>query len=433
MEMTYETRGKASLLSFCLGADDIIDSNCLNVITNNRIPGLLPAAFMQENGQSYIRYNVTNKIPMMNIMGSKRNRRQAMTLFLGLVNGVLAVEEYRLGQDSLVLNPRYIFIDDATTEPQLLCMPVNGGQGHMDMCTFFRNVYSSIQYDQSEDCSYATAIANYLSNEVGFTLPGFRQMLESLQGEAMQQTQMTQSGVMPPNPRPIMQQQGGPQPVIQQGGQMGAPVTGGKEISFLYLLQHYNKENAAAYKAQQAAKKAAKGRGQNRGQYVPPQPTPMPPQPTPMPPQPTPVPQNMVQPRPVDPVPQNRSANPGEITPMNRPAEGTTVLVSNPMLHQEKRGYLMRVKNQIWIEITKPIFHIGREPSYADFVISDNSAVSSKHADILRMNEGFYIVDTNSTNHTYINGKMILPNQSTLLQSGDRIRLADEDFEFRME
>ncbi len=118
---------------------------------------------------------------------------------------------------------------------------------------------------------------------------------------------------------------------------------------------------------------------------------------------------------------------------MNRPAEGTTVLVSNPMLQQEKRGYLMRVKNQIWIEITKPIFHIGREPSYADFVISDNSAVSSKHADILRMNEGFYIVDTNSTNHTYINGKMILPNQSTLLQSGDRIRLADEDFEFRME
>ena len=42
------------------------------------------------------------------------------------------------------------------------------------------------------------------------------------------------------------------------------------------------------------------------------------------------------------------------------------------------------------------------------------------------------LVDTNSTNHTYVNGGMIQSNVETKLSHGTKIRLANEDFEFRL-
>lgn len=40
--------------------------------------------------------------------------------------------------------------------------------------------------------------------------------------------------------------------------------------------------------------------------------------------------------------------------------------------------------------------------------------------------------DTNSTNHTYVDGKMIQPNTEVPIQQGTKIRLGNEDFEFKL-
>lgn len=49
--------------------------------------------------------------------------------------------------------------------------------------------------------------------------------------------------------------------------------------------------------------------------------------------------------------------------------------------------------------------------------------VSRKHAVIRRTEDGYYLVDLNSTNGTWLNGKMLVPNQSYRLHSGDQVRL----------
>ena len=69
---------------------------------------------------------------------------------------------------------------------------------------------------------------------------------------------------------------------------------------------------------------------------------------------------------------------------------------------------------------------------YVDYFVSDNAAVSRSHANIVEQNGKFYVVDTNSTNHTYVNGRMIQSNTEVLLSHGDRVRLANEEFEFHM-
>ena len=231
------------------------------------------------------------------------------------------------------------------------------------------------------------------------------------------------------------------------------------------LLMHYSKENKELYKAQQAAKKAAKEAASAQSVPQPGQPAPagakaapasgfavpgrpqpgfaVPGQPhqvfaapaqspAPAPAQPAPVQaaapvqSRPAQSRPVQPaapVPQVQPASFGETTVLGGAASGETTAA--PV-----QPYLLRVKNNERIPINKPSFRIGKERSFVDYFIADNTAISRSHANILNRDGEYYIVDTNSTNHTYVNGVMIRSNVETKLTHGAKITLANESFEF---
>lgn len=105
----------------------------------------------------------------------------------------------------------------------------------------------------------------------------------------------------------------------------------------------------------------------------------------------------------------------------------TTVLNTAPTPGEP---YITRIKTGEIIAINKPVFRIGKEKSYVDYFVSDNTAISRSHADIITENGSYYIEDTNSTNHTYVNGAMLTGNQRVRLANEDSIRLANEEFKF---
>ncbi|MCR5294689.1 MAG: FHA domain-containing protein [Lachnospiraceae bacterium] len=120
----------------------------------------------------------------------------------------------------------------------------------------------------------------------------------------------------------------------------------------------------------------------------------------------------------------------------NRTSTGTTILnggaggfarTSEPYIPVL---ILRRERNGQEVRISKSVFHIGSEYGYADFYISDNNAISRSHADIIVRGSKYFLKDTNSMNHTYLNGEMLTSNEEYTLRSGDRIILADESFEF---
>ena len=92
---------------------------------------------------------------------------------------------------------------------------------------------------------------------------------------------------------------------------------------------------------------------------------------------------------------------------------------------------MLRLKNNERVQINKPVFRIGKERSYVDYFIADNSAISRSHANVITKEGEFFVVDTNSTNHTYVNGNMIQSSTEVKLNHGDKVRLANEDFEFK--
>lgn len=247
-----------------------------------------------------------------------------------------------------------------------------------------------------------------------------------------------------------------------------------KKISTFDLLMHYSKEKAELYKKQKANKKdkqdiqtskkvepqksnvcktkpsevkfAVPGSSQtNVGFAVPGKPTP--------PVTPTPEPQKQqISTAPVSYVqntsqqnikanipvytptvqPQGQSMNFGETTVLGGGNIGETTVLSAASQSQNVTPYLMRNKNNEKIPLNKPVFRIGKERSYVDYFIGDNPAISRSHVNIISRDGEFFVMDTNSTNHTFVNGNMIQSNSEMKLNHGDKVRLANEDFDFKL-
>ncbi len=106
----------------------------------------------------------------------------------------------------------------------------------------------------------------------------------------------------------------------------------------------------------------------------------------------------------------------------------TTVLNVAQQMATPAAPYLIRSSNGESVVLSKAVFRVGKDRDFVDYCINDNSAISRRHANFMVRNGDIFIIDTNSTNHTYVNGVMIRSNTEVKLTHGDEIRLANEDF-----
>ena len=109
-----------------------------------------------------------------------------------------------------------------------------------------------------------------------------------------------------------------------------------------------------------------------------------------------------------------------------------TVVLSNESGAASHR-YLVRLKSGERIGLTSEPFLIGKDMRYCNYTVTDNSAVSRKHAKIIREDDCDYVVDLNSTNKTYVNGQQIPVERQVQIFSGARLRFANEEFIFYAE
>lgn len=223
-----------------------------------------------------------------------------------------------------------------------------------------------------------------------------------------------------------------------------------EKISLMYVLRHYSKENLELYKAQKSSEPSDKERKAGKGKEEKKQPArnkskvdfAVPGFGTQLPSQNKITENNVAKPETSTALSGNSAiygskvnvtnANFGETTVLNvskNTAAGETTVLgvsANPIVYPKLR----RIKTNDIIEINKPRFRIGKEKSYVDYFISDNTAISRSHADIVTNGKECYIVDMNSTNHTYVNGAMIHSGVEVKLESGSSVKLANEEFEF---
>lgn len=119
--------------------------------------------------------------------------------------------------------------------------------------------------------------------------------------------------------------------------------------------------------------------------------------------------------------------------------DATTLIDSNtrqvniPVLRSKETGEI--------IKITYSGFLVGRQRVRDGKVIKEKgkkqpdlilaiSNVSHSHAIFIEKNGEWYIIDQGSLNGTFINEKQVLPKQEQILQEGDILRFASEEYEY---
>lgn len=116
--------------------------------------------------------------------------------------------------------------------------------------------------------------------------------------------------------------------------------------------------------------------------------------------------------------------------------DGTTVLSDDGISVQQMQpvnyhfASLTRQVTGEKIELGKPSFVLGKNPEKSDYAVADNTNISRVHAVITTRNGRYYVMDQNSTNGTFINGRIIKAGQETEILPGDCLMLANEEFIF---
>lgn len=538
MEFSYEMQGTKTFLVYTVPENEQLDMMSVGMLVNNRIPGLAQTIFTQMDHTRYLKYNISAMVQASQLFMSPISRRR----FLGVLNGIgramLSAEEYMLDPGMILLDPGYMFSDVKTGETVLICVPVEGqGDAPVDLKDHIKRLMYDTAFDQSENCDYVTGIISFLNQSGAFSLPDFLEYLRRLESSAGPQPAGMQAvrqdapqgavqAPAPPPPQPYAPPPPPPQPCTPppppqpytppvnreappaapeaprfvqppvkppvppvQPGPGASPVPppanavqaqdgDGKQMSLLYLLRHYNKENAEAYKAQKGkapkekkapAEQAPRKKGKNaapagftvpEGMAVPGAGPQMPaqvpvyaqasqtpayaqvPQAPVQPPQ-APVPQAPVPQAPPAAYPQGGSPSPVQTIPganfgetsFYSDSDGdseTMVLGVQTPGQQQLTPHLVRRKNNERIPVDKPVFRLGRDADFNDYAILDNRYVGHSHCHLLQQEGEFFVVDDNSKNHTLVNGRLITPGQAVKIAHGYVISVADEEFEFKL-
>lgn len=513
MELSYETQGTSTYLVYTVPQDVQLDMVSVGMLVHNRIPGLAQTVFTQMDRTRYIKYNISAKIPADQLFMSPINRQRFLGLINGIINAMLSAEEYMLDPGTILLELSWMYLDVRTGEAVLICVPSEEREGKaVNLKDFIKRIMYDTSFDQSENCDYVTKIINYLNSSAGLVLGDFQEFIRSLTVEQPRQSRQQSQPSLPQSQRSWSQheqfrpqpQQSWPQPSVQAAPKIGTPVqvadrpvpsmeapprqqfaappvpriaeqkmefpdppistvpespagealnTENKQMSLMYLLRHYSKENAAYYKAQKGSKEkktaasqhsakesqnpspagfvipGAERDGQGMGvmpvkipgqRYPEPQPASAPF--TPAPP-PRPIPQAAL------PV---QSFGETDYFPDAESLDDTMIPDENQNRPQVVSPFLIRQKNNERIPVDKPVFRLGRSVDFNDYAIIDNRYVGHSHCHLIIQDGEYFIQDDNSKNHTMVNGTMIPPGQPVKIAHGYTISVANEEFEFKL-
>lgn len=93
---------------------------------------------------------------------------------------------------------------------------------------------------------------------------------------------------------------------------------------------------------------------------------------------------------------------------------------------EDRQGLILRSENPAFpdFEIKETDFVVGKKKGSVDGLIKERG-VSRIHGKITKEGDGYYLMDLNSTNGTYLNGGRLEVNEKARIRPGDRVGFAD--------
>lgn len=367
MKFTVRTRNRQLFVRVRLDSNTELSSRELECLSAGGLSGFLT---LKRSKRSMLEFEGPQGVSLLQSLKDPMSESDFFYMMQQIVEAVKVLEGHRLFLKNLVLDMRYVFINQNTKELLFLYLPVVSDFRSVDMLGFIQSVVYSAAFMENRT-DFAVQFMRYLKEERYFSVETLERYL-------------TEKGIRikPSSMQAVMFQEGtsllseyGSAPYMDEGTSLltgAAPVSGLDEGTS--LLKAWN---------------------------------------------------------PVSDIEDGTSllATPPSVPEAD---EGTSLLVSNMggTGVQQHRAYLIRSSTNEKIMIYKDVFTMGKGEKNVDYMITDNNAVSRIHADILTRGTRFFVMDHGATNKTYINGIVLPEHAEVELPDGAILKLANEEFVF---
>ena len=356
-----------------------VSENEVYAINANKVPGLLHLDVVQKGSSFKLIYNITGFISLKEFLKTPLNKQLFAQILQNILANLKAIESAYFNQQYLLMDINQVYVNPNTQHIYFTYVPILMFESGTSLREFLLGIIQHGTFAPGEDNSYVRDYINILNSGINFSVFELEEYINKLIGQNSSRIQEVEC----PNCK-IKLKKG-----TNYCHACGAKVSGntGNTGKGVYdpLADTKGKEIEETIEEEEVIVRKDNTQGLSDGTTV-------------------------------------LGADPG----------GTTVLGSEE-LEAPVYPYLIREKVDEKISVNKPSFRIGSERKYVDYWVSDNSTVSRSHADIITREKRYFIIDLNSTNKTYVDGRAIPVEKEVELFDGTRVRLSNEDFVFHIE
>jgi hypothetical protein len=410
MEFTLQNQGGNTYVVCNLENKEIIDSFVYGMISNNTVKGVLPVIRTSMNGNVTLKYMISSKISVNSYFSERKSTRSEVLEFLNSVcDSVLDFQEYMLNIEEFMWDTRYMYMDIATKEAYLMCIPVCGSHGTDTFKQFLLDMVTKYEHSANENANYIVKILNFCSKNGQIHVKALKQLITELQEN--DKRNLSEGTVQVP--KHMIEQQAINIPIPSSEPSATEKKTVEKKENEKKKFAGFFGVGKESFEKKGSSKRdSANMRGALQ----------------------------VNNPFEVADIQEKDTSSANFASQLNLKQEEDEKKDENPTMFMEELenkktdvagAHLIRQDGTKFF-LTKDYTVIGRR-SDCDVAIMDNKMVSGVHAAIIRRNHEYYIVDLRSTNHTRVNGELVKPEFEAKLSNADQIKIGNELLEFYIE
>ena len=431
-EFKLESFGISKFLYYHAGSKADIDGGQVELLRTSRIPGILPCAAILEGDNCFLRYDMISDNTLEMLNSAPATKERLYNSFLNIAEMLVDAQESGLDIENFVFSQREIFIDNFSNRLVFIYLPVkNNVFEKVSLKDFLRELLLSAPYDENDDAVFFIKLHNYLVGTDDITPEHLLEKMNELVGEETlirqqykmpdipkqeaasalvktdEETLLESPELEPPAINPNFYSPGSEVHSVKTSVDNGVltseytsqkkDVKTGRKLEIEEEVNYKRITRAELGENNTMLKDAAKLGG---GTSI------------------------NIQPVLASSEPENEGTT--VLGVMADEDEGTTTLG-----HSTRRPFLMAIDKNEKITIAKDFFKIGRDPMRADFA-SENKVIGRVHAHVIISNGEYFLEDNHSTNGSYVNGVKLSPKEKVKIKHEDKIKLANEEFIFRL-
>lgn len=394
VDFTEESKSDKEFVVCELGRSEEKDVFVLGVLQNNDIEGVLKFSSLTLDDKSILSYDTTGKVSLNSFLKEELDKDQVLSLLISTLNLLNELFEFDIDSNFLVLDFERVYVDISKTSLEFICLPVEVNSGNnADVIKFLKEILLVANFSHGENLKYVSELLQLLNHQKQISPRMLLNRVIEMKTEVQKIEEAPSVNERKTRITAYVDQDGS---ITESEVIREAQVQSEKKTDEVRKnIKKIPKINLLKDHSEQTFGETLKGFFLGKG--------------TP-----------------------KKVESKNKVSPVRKMKQpGVYQKVAKVQKPRNKGATLLRETTEEKIPLESgglKTYKIGSGKG-ADYVVSDNAAVSRNHAIFVNETDGYYIVDNETINGTFVNDSKIEFRYGPLKHK-DKITLANENFEF---